>query len=306
MNPPPLEFAETLLSYIPSRPIYDEWIRIISAIANTYDKYTAKQLLLNKFRDEKFNEHEKKIKARLKNIGFGTLVYIAKRYGFDWSKTNYANYKSNFDINSKHKEIHKKTKLLNLKNYSANDLMYDNNNERLYRIAVNRTVIDKNINPKTNKPYSNFYALNNNFKNEIVRLSELKEIIKAGYSLIFAKLKEPIVRNKSHFELAELFAIDFDGKVTINEIINHKITQNGGLLLYTTVNHTNEIHRFRLIFSLGFVVKDINDYEYIIQTFINQYNKYRVIADKNCSDGTRAFYGNRNAMFYVLKENKNE
>jgi hypothetical protein len=79
---PTLEYARELLSYVPARPQYDEWLKIISAVSNTFDEGTALRLLTSKFGDEKPNETERKIKNRLSNISFATLVYYAKRYGY--------------------------------------------------------------------------------------------------------------------------------------------------------------------------------------------------------------------------------
>jgi hypothetical protein len=43
--------AIELLSYLPARPDYDTWIRIVSAIGNSFDEATAEDILLSHFTD---------------------------------------------------------------------------------------------------------------------------------------------------------------------------------------------------------------------------------------------------------------
>ncbi len=83
LNP---DIAIKMLSYIPKRPDYDLWIRIISAIANHYDESTALYILHTRFIDECQNETLLKIRNRMKSINIGTLIYYAKQYGYNADK----------------------------------------------------------------------------------------------------------------------------------------------------------------------------------------------------------------------------
>ncbi len=78
--------AIELLSYIPARPEYSLWIKVISAISNEFDETTSLNILHTRFRDEKPNETLIKIKKRLPNISIATLVYYAKQHGYNADK----------------------------------------------------------------------------------------------------------------------------------------------------------------------------------------------------------------------------
>ena len=96
-NTPTKEQAIELMSYLPERPDYDEWIRIVSAVANTFDINIALEILLSRFKDEKPAEHLYKIKHSLKDVHLGTLIHIATKYGYQAQKgyNNHSDYKKN-------------------------------------------------------------------------------------------------------------------------------------------------------------------------------------------------------------------
>lgn len=76
------EYAKQLISYLPKRPDYRTWIYTISAIGNTFPESTAIEILLSHFQDERTNETVYKVNNRLKDVTFGTLVYLAKENGY--------------------------------------------------------------------------------------------------------------------------------------------------------------------------------------------------------------------------------
>ena len=88
----PHEYTDTtaddireMLSYIPRRPDYDEWLKIASAVWNTLPRNEADALLSQHMPEESAGEYAKKYARRLTQIGIGTLVYIAQQYGYDAS-----------------------------------------------------------------------------------------------------------------------------------------------------------------------------------------------------------------------------
>jgi P4 family phage/plasmid primase-like protien len=84
---PPIEstaedIAE-MLSYIPPRPDYDTWLRIASAVWSVLPAGEG-SMLLNKWSpEEQDGEYMGKHKARLTQIGIGTLAMMAQQHGFD-------------------------------------------------------------------------------------------------------------------------------------------------------------------------------------------------------------------------------
>jgi hypothetical protein len=356
---PTPQFALELLSYLPHRPDYDTWIKVISAIGNTFDESTSLKILLNHFRDEKQNEHSQKLQNCLTNITFGTLFFFAKQYGYS-KKTSvinrlYGSFARQADVKHvinkriildgdpellfrfKDQELNHKMKCLIAENNltfeeASKRILYENPNvekERVYRIAVNRDVLNKNLNPVTRKPYERFdykencskadYSiLTNNFKNHYLTLKEIAKAIGKGYSICCSHLKENEYgrtrRSNDCFDCAELFAIDIDNTIdqmdssgkriktvdpnykTIDDVLNMPETQKA-LLLYTTPSHTEKLHRFRLVFALPRLLINKDHYRKIVEKYIGIYG-----GDRQCKDSVRAFYGNSNATINLVCE----
>jgi len=84
---PPVETTAVdireMLKLIPTRPDYDEWLRIASAVWSVLPMGEGCKLLHEWSPEEKEGEYATKHKHRLKQIGIGTLVHIASQHGFD-------------------------------------------------------------------------------------------------------------------------------------------------------------------------------------------------------------------------------
>ncbi|MFV0409894.1 MAG: BT4734/BF3469 family protein [Paracoccus sp. (in: a-proteobacteria)] len=77
------EDIREMLGYIPSRPTYDEWLRIASAVWSVLGEHVGNQVLSAWSPEESEGEYQRKFKSRLKEVGVGTLVWYAMRGGFD-------------------------------------------------------------------------------------------------------------------------------------------------------------------------------------------------------------------------------
>ena len=75
-----------MLSVIPHRDInYLEWMRVISAIGNSFPQVTALSLIESWTNDEQ-QGLPYRLDHRLERISIGTLIYIAQRFGYDTAK----------------------------------------------------------------------------------------------------------------------------------------------------------------------------------------------------------------------------
>lgn len=72
-----------MLSYIPSRPDYETWLKIASAVWSVLPMGEGADLLDKWSPEEKPGEYATKHIHRLTQIGIGTLVMMAKEHGFD-------------------------------------------------------------------------------------------------------------------------------------------------------------------------------------------------------------------------------
>ena len=70
MTQPTPEYCRELLQYIPQRPGYEIWMRIIAAVTHTFPESVALSLLLERFADEQPDEHEKTIALLLGRFTF--------------------------------------------------------------------------------------------------------------------------------------------------------------------------------------------------------------------------------------------
>lgn len=319
--------AMLLLSYLPARPDYDTWIKTISAIGNTFDTTTALNLLSSKFREEKRGELEYKLNQRLQNINYGTLVYYAKQYGYIPDKSHRNDRHDVFKArpNKQHQkkvyEIPKETNFIyrykdyeveeryciyeyegNLSDIEATNeiskLHPDAEKERIFRIAINRKILDKNLSRKTKEPLREFNSLTNYFENCTLSADEIIFELGNGHAFSCAHFNSEsqyCKRKNDNVKHSELLAIDIDGTLNIDEAFEIEFTKKA-LILYTTPSHTKEEHRFRIIFALPFLCNNLELYSKLAERFIKIYE-----ADEQCKDPSRAFYGNSNGTYYNIQ-----
>lgn len=312
--------VKEMLKYIEARPDYDKWIKIISAVGNSFDHNTALDILLSRFRDEKPKEHEIKLKNRLSHITLATLIYYAKQNGYKRTllrtnpvRTNnlkltrirenqpqpvkFIDIKKDFyyrfDDNTEER-IAIMTYQQGLSRFEAERIVMRQTpelpKERAYRIAINEKVKNKTTDYKT---------LNSNFKNRVLTIKEIADHIGKGFSFIGAEFKtdekQNIIRNNANWLCSELITLDIDNGLSLEDAFNIEQTEHA-LLVYTTPSHTPEKHRFRILFDLPYLETNQERYREILKSFIKIYK-----ADEQCKDLARLFFGNTNATIYLIR-----
>lgn len=206
--------------------------------------------------------------------------------------------------------------------------------ERVYSICVNPFSFVNSIHPKYNIPENLQKVVETQgFYNIDVTKDELIEFIVNGYIILlgkfnaypifdkggdyspdlFRKIKgySPVnlpksdvpifdiflkraYRNKSNFVSSDIFGVDVDGTITLEEALS-KDEIKSALFIYTTKSHTNERNRFRIIFDLPGVVKNSKVYEQI-----TKYYRYIFNGDPKSTDASRIWYTNPNTTIYDL------
>jgi hypothetical protein len=321
---PTPEYAMHLLSFFPSRPGYDFWLQIISEIGNTFpDENEAIRILHSHFKDEKPNETLYKIRRRLKDFNFGTIIYYANLYGyrpdFDYDFLNKSrkdhHYNDDeciplvnldkmhcfsFDDNAfKERSASYQYKAGMSRPEADNRVINENPNvahKRAYRIAANNAIVDKNLEPDTLLYNHNGLLLTNNFHNEVLTVDQIIDVVGSGHAICPCVLKEneqqKTKRSEENWIGSEMIALDIDSGLGIDDVLESVMAQFA-IMLYTTVNHDKINHRFRIIYPLEHFECNKMRYRRILRKFILASS-----ADKNCSDVARMYYGNRNA--YVI------
>ena len=72
-----------MLDFVPTRPGYDEWLRIISAVASELAPGEAEEVLAQWSPEERPGEYAEKLRSPLEEITLGTLVHIAREGGWE-------------------------------------------------------------------------------------------------------------------------------------------------------------------------------------------------------------------------------
>jgi hypothetical protein len=137
-----------------------------------------------------------------------------------------------------------------------------------------------------------FSRLTNGFKNRTGTIEDLKTAVKSGFAINGAHFKEKI-RNAENVTKIGLLLVDIDDGMTIEQALEHPLINEYCALAYTTFSHTEDHHKFRLIFILPEVMNR-DDFESLVKFFLS-----KLPADKSCSDSCRAFYGNTEAQFFI-------
>lgn len=284
-----IDEVQKALSFLPKRPDYDMWLRIISAIANHFSDATALEILLSHWKDEKKNETAYKIKHRLKDVGLGTLFFTAKQFGYkmpygishNFSKTAVeGNYGRKIKANKKKYELH------NVSNPRGSET---------HTIAYNRFVIDKN---KLRSGIKNDIpaTLNNYFRLIQANKYDLMTIIKKGHPVMLGDYRTKnngyVIRNSESWKSSSIFAVDIDKYLTLHDAFEISLTKQC-YFIYTTARHTSTNHRFRIVFDLESSIKDRSAMQKLIATAITIYN-----SDPLARDLARIWFGNRNAIFF--------
>ena len=80
---PAVEEVRKMLHAIPHKMEYLDWMRIVSAIGNSYPEDVAYNLINDKWPEMPHGDVAYKLRNRLHRIGIGTLIYQAKKYGWN-------------------------------------------------------------------------------------------------------------------------------------------------------------------------------------------------------------------------------
>lgn len=133
-------------------------------------------------------------------------------------------------------------------------------------------------------------AIQNSMSSVEITITELAQKLVEGYSFRPALLKG---RSDKDWVSQQLLAIDFDDNTTIDEELNRckelNILPSFG---YTSFSHTEEHHKFRLVFCFDSIVKDIN----VMNNIIKVFRKLFINADNQTFNLGRLFFGGRNLI----------
>jgi len=182
-----------------------------------------------------------------------------------------------------------------------------NTDKEKFKLSTNKNIIDK-----PDKPTAPGWMNSEFTPNELI------QHIASGFAFSQGVIKSNKLNghkpSASDIEEAWLVPVDVDndGKVYAGgKYISRKLSESEGyfsfdeairdpwlkehaLLIYTTPSHTEEQHRFRIVFLLEEPIKSAEEYTRISTALIDKFG-----SDKSCKNIDRLFYGNTNAEVFT-------
>lgn len=148
--------------------------------------------------------------------------------------------------------------------------------EKRYGCSIAPRIINKN-------ERNDWDAFKNGFTAENFTLNELKYFIHRGDAFSYAYKND--VRSSSNFIGTEVLAADVDKGLTIEEALELPFVKNHAQFLYTTTSHTQEKHRFRIVFTFQGGITNADDLRKVVTAI-----SARVSGDMSVTDSARIFY----------------
>ena len=158
--------------------------------------------------------------------------------------------------------------------------------QRTFNIGINETIIDKPVDLKGSA--ENWQSLN---------LTEDQFIcqIKSGHAFS-AHFREGY-RKTPNFICSDFIAADVDGNMSIDQAVATPFVRDFASFIYTTPSHSNDRHRFRIVFLLDETICQSGEWKNCLLGLA-----LKLGSDLSIKDAGRMFFGNSRA--FVVKIGK--
>lgn len=152
--------------------------------------------------------------------------------------------------------------------------------KRRLKFSVNPELVDKT-------PPKNKLDMSRGFVSVEDTIEALAEIVSNdGWAFSFQFSNEH--RSIINFLATDILSVDIDGGTTIEQALSNPVVQKYCSLLYTTVSHTPDRHRFRLVFALPRTLTSALDVASASRALTR-----RLGGDPAATDAARMSYGSR-------------
>lgn len=153
-----------------------------------------------------------------------------------------------------------------------------------FAVSLNQQIINKNENDgNLGKGWEPF---------DMTR-EELAKVISMGVA--FSAQYKDGHRSQANFERTGFIAIDVDHGMSWTDAIEHPYIKAHAALAYTTASHTEDEHRFRIVFQLSEPIVDATRYRQVMVGLVGKF-----LADAACAEPARVFYGSRGCESIVF------
>jgi hypothetical protein len=157
--------------------------------------------------------------------------------------------------------------------------------DRHLKLALNPDLIKKN-------EAGNVTLFASGWNNVELASDEFLEAIRRGWAYC-AQLTGS--RKADNFLASNVASVDVDYGLAIEAAHEHPLVKNHALFLYTTVRHTPEAHRFRVVFVLPRTITKAGQMVSIMRTLTRMMGE-----DRAAVEATRISFGNRRAEIHWM------
>jgi hypothetical protein len=147
------------------------------------------------------------------------------------------------------------------------------------QVATNSNIINKASSGDLKKH-------NSTFENADMTMEEFAATINLGRA--FCAQHKNKRRASDNFLCSGFLAVDIDHGLTLEAAQEDSYFQQYASMLYTTPSHTNELHRFRIVFELEEPITDKETMQHALTGLIGRFG-----ADGACKDACRMFFGSK-------------
>lgn len=152
-------------------------------------------------------------------------------------------------------------------------------------VAINRRLVDKASREAVK-------IHNSEFVTKDLTATQLQASIAKGYA--FCAPFRDHKRREANFTAAGFLAVDVDDGLSLEAALHDPYFLAYASFLYTTPSHTEERHRFRIIFELEQPIETPETMRHALTGLIVRFN-----ADASCKDACRIFYGSSKGAFFA-------
>ena len=155
------------------------------------------------------------------------------------------------------------------------------------KLAINEICIGKSESKEMDRDMTFKY------QNVDITQEELAESVNQGFA--FCAQHKDKHRKSSNFICSDILAVDIDKGLTLEAALDSDFVNNYAAIVYTTQNHSDDFHRFRIIFELERTITSNEEMRHAYSGIINKFG-----GDKNCTDACRQFYGSKDCNPIVI------
>ena len=150
------------------------------------------------------------------------------------------------------------------------------------QLSVNNRIYNKN-------ELGDIQAFVEGWVNQELTIDQLAQSVRQGFAYS-CQLKN--TRNAKNFIASGVLSVDVDDGMTLQQAKDHPLVNASASLIYTSNSHTDDHHKFRIVFALENPIEDARSMSAAMRSL-----SLRLSGDPAATDAARLFYGNDQCHF---------